>query len=304
MDNRKVKGLTHEQLQALHMEQMAAKFDASAIKRKYLDCPYGTEARQKLDIYLPDEGEGPFPVVVFLHGGAWCQGDKSDAQALPFIPGVERGYAVVLAAYRLVPQINYPENLYDVKALLRWIAENGAQYGLDPERCALTGASAGAHLAMMAAFTAGQAAFEGAPLSRTCRIKAVVNQFGPTDFYTSRQMYEDSGLICMYDPNSRQPLPEEHMLGFSLSELKHYAPFFTPLANVHPGIPPVLSQHGVPDPCVPYQQSVTLTEKIRAVCGADRAELDLQETFSHADLRFASPEEVDRIFTFLDKHVK
>ena len=299
-----VKLLTPQEVGAVFAPLAKARLDVSGIRRKFLNCPYGEERRQALDIYLPNEGEGPYPVVFFLHGGGWAGGSRADAQVLPFIGGVERGYAVVSVGYRLLPHIRWPENLFDVKAALRWTAENAETYLLDPDRCALTGASAGAQLAMMAAFTMGQAVFEGAPLGKTCRIRAVVNQFGPTDFTKVHSYYDESGFARAADPDDPALSEAEQMFGGRFSELGNLVRFVNPIDQVHPDVPPVLSQHGRYDPIVAYQHAVDLTEKIRRVAGEDRAELDIQEGMTHADLGFASPEEVDRIFGFLDKYLK
>ncbi|MDR2502489.1 MAG: alpha/beta hydrolase, partial [Oscillospiraceae bacterium] len=92
--------------------------DTSAVRRKFLGCPYGEDKRQALDIYLPGDGAGPFPVVIFIHGGAWMSGHRADAQLAPFLPGIERGYAVLSLGYRLIPNIRWPENLFDIKSAL------------------------------------------------------------------------------------------------------------------------------------------------------------------------------------------
>ncbi|NMA25896.1 MAG: alpha/beta hydrolase, partial [Clostridiales bacterium] len=145
----KIRLLSQQEIEEMLGRFAAIPLDTSAIRRKFLNCRYGEHRRQAVDIYLPNERNGPFPVIFFIHGGGWSGGNKRDAQILPFIGGVERGYAVIGVGYRLVPQIRYPDNLFDIKAALRWTAENAKTYLLDPERTALTGASAGAHLAMM-----------------------------------------------------------------------------------------------------------------------------------------------------------
>jgi acetyl esterase/lipase len=112
----------------------AYSIEAEKIPRKFLDVPYGPSKRQKIDIYLPDEGDGPFPAIVFFHGGGWEFGRKSDAQLLPFMPGLGRGYAVVAAGYRLLPEIKYPENVFDVKAILDCRKRRGAPPRRGPRR--------------------------------------------------------------------------------------------------------------------------------------------------------------------------
>ena len=92
------------------------------IKRKFLDIPYANlSPAQKLDIYLPDEGDGPFPVIVSIHGGAFMGCDKADLQVMPMLQGLKRGYAVVAVNYRLSWEAKFPALVQDVKAAIRWI---------------------------------------------------------------------------------------------------------------------------------------------------------------------------------------
>jgi len=278
------------------------RLDISNIRRKFLNCSYGENAKQTLDIYLPNEGAGPFPVVFFAHGGGWSGGSKSDTQVVPFIGGVDHGYAVVSLNYRLVPNIRYPENLFDINAALRWTVQNAETFLLDPSRTALCGASAGAHLTMMAAFTQGQAAFDSDALSPICRVLAVVNQFGPTDFSKMQTHYDESGFMRARAPG--EPHVSDDLLGIKPELVPNLLRFVNPIDNVHPGIPPVLIQHGKYDPIVPYQQAVELFEKINLIAGDGMAELDLSDEFLHADPGYAGEESVERIFGFLDKYLK
>jgi len=275
--------------------------DVSGIRRKFLNCPYGEDPKQALDIYLPNEGAGPFPIVFFVHGGAWQRGFKNDAQVIPFMGGVARGYAVVSIGYRLVPDVRYPDNMFDIKYALRWIAQNSETYLLDTSRTALCGASAGAHLAMMAAFTQGQAVFADDPGVPTCRILAIVEQFGPTDFSKIHSHYDESGYPRVHLPGT--PSTVDDLLGVRAEKIPNLLRFFNPIDNVHPGIPPVLLLHGKRDPMIPYQQAVELCEKINTVVGEGMAEIDINEEFLHADMGYAAPEYIDLIFRFIDKYL-
>jgi acetyl esterase/lipase len=157
---------------------------------------------------------------------------------------------------------------------------------------------------MMAAFTQGQAVFEGAPLSATCRIRAVVEQYGPTDFLKQHAQFDESGYPRMKLPDSEQMDSIDHMLGILSSRIPNLMRFVNPIDNVHKDIPPVLIQHGRYDPCIPYQQAVELHQKITETAGEDRAVLDISDVYTHADPGYADNESVERIFTFLDTHLK
>jgi len=296
-----VKIMPPEDIEKMFARMGELRLDVSNIRRRFIDCPYGDDPNQRLDIYLPNDGVGPFPIVFFAHGGAWHGGDKSDVQVVPFMDGVNRGYAIVNLNYRLVPDVRYPDNLFDIKAAMRWIAQNAETYLLDPSRTALCGASAGAHLTMMAAFTEGQVVFDNAPPAPTCRVLAVVGQFGPTDFNTFHENYDESGYARAQEPGANTSM--DVMMGAKAETIANLMRFLNPIDNVHPGIPPVLAQHGRYDPIVPYQQSVNLVEKINAIAGTGMAELDLSDEFLHADPGYAAKESVDRIFGFLDKYL-
>ena len=84
------------------------------IKRKFIDVPYAqVSPAQKLDIYLPDKGDGPFPVIVSIHGGAFMICDKGDMQVMPMLEGLKRGYAVVAINYRLSGEAKFPALVQD-----------------------------------------------------------------------------------------------------------------------------------------------------------------------------------------------
>jgi acetyl esterase/lipase len=293
--NEKVKIMPPEDVEKMFGWMNDLTLDVSNIRRKFLDCRYGEDPKQALDIYLPNEGDGPFPIVFFAHGGAWQRGMKDDVQVLPFIKGVTRGYAVVSLGYRLVPNVRYPDNMFDIKAAMRWIAQNAETFLLDSSRTALCGASAGAHLTMMAAFTQGQAAFGDVPGAPTCRVLAIVNQFGPTDFSKIHAHYDESGYPRVHVPGTPSAL--DIMVGVNAELIPNLLRFYNPIDNVHPGVPPMLLQHGRRDPMIPYQQSVDMYEKINAIVGKGMAELDISENFLHADPGYAEPESVNRIFS-------
>ena len=277
--------------------------DVSKISRKFLNCQYGEDhPRQALDIYLPNEGAGPFPVVFYVHGGAWQRGHKDDVQVVPFMDGVNRGYAIVSIGYRLVPDVRYPDNMFDIKAAMRWVAQNADSYMLDSSRTALCGSSAGAHLVMMAAFTQGQVAFGDIPGSPSCRILAMVAQFGPTDFAKIHTHYDESGFPRIHVPGT--PSAIDAMLGTSAESIRNLLRFYNPIDCVHPDVPPILLQHGKRDPMIPYQQSIELCEKINKVVGNVKAEVDISESFLHADPGYAGTESVERIYGFLGKYLK
>src|SRR5512136_1476982 len=156
--------------------------DTSHIKRKFLDVSYAPlSPTQKLDIYLPDEDEGPFPVIMAFHGGAFMGCDKADMQVMPMLEGLKRGYAVVAINYRLSGEAKFPALVHDAKAAIRWIRANAAHYHLDPKRIAAWGGSAGGYLASMLGTSAGVPELEDLRMGNPdhpSHVQAVVSWYG------------------------------------------------------------------------------------------------------------------------------
>ena len=295
--------MTRDEVEAAFHGMAAPPFDPTQVPRRYLDCSYGSDPLQALDIYLPDEGDF-FPVLVFLHGGAWEAGGRADGQVAPLLLGLQHGYAIVSVGYRLVPQVRYPQNLFDVKAALRWLKSNGRKYHLDPCRIAISGCSAGAHLAMMAGFTQNQAVFEDAALGCSCEIRAVVDLYGPTNFQKLDLHFEESGIPRFPPGAFGEPNVVDVMMGFSCAGTLNMLRFVSPYDCVHQDMPPTLIQHGRLDPVVAYQQAAELAGKIMDVAGKEKVAFYLFENYVHADPRFFEESNVRRIFAFLDPILK
>lgn len=281
--------------------------DVSTIMRKFLDVPYATQSpSQKLDIYLPPEGEGPFPTLIFVHGGAFIFGDKRDTQLLQALDGINRGYAVVSVEYRRAMEAKYPAGLFDVKAAIRFLRAHAAEYKLDPERFASCGDSAGGYYVVMAAATQNNPAFEDLSMGnpeQSSAVSAVVTWFGVFDMLKQRNdpPPQDSPMA---DPN----MPNIDMLlyGAPSAQISGLMHFTNPLNFISKDFPPVYISHGTADVVVPVVQSQMLAEKVRSVLPPEKVEVDFLEGFNHGgfDLRWNEKEYVDRTFRFLDKHLK
>lgn len=139
---------------------------------------YGSDPRQKLDIYQPRSAAPNAPVVVFFYGGSWNSGSREDygfvGEAL-----ASRGMVVVLADYRLYPQVRYPAFLQDGAQAVAWTYRHIADYGADPTRLYLMGHSSGAYNAAMLALDPSLLAAQG--LSPAL-IKGWIGLAGPYDF--------------------------------------------------------------------------------------------------------------------------
>jgi acetyl esterase/lipase len=196
------------------------------------------------DIYYPAWEGAPAPVVVFIHGGSWMLGSRTNVtSAEPLLSTLRgRGYAVVSVDYRLAPAYRWPAMLDDSRCALEHLRATAPQLGLDASRIALVGYSAGAQLALLLALDS-----PGSP-----RPAAVVELAGPVDLdqpdYVRGQV-EMIGREVFGVTDPAAPLLREA----------------SPLAHVRGGDPPVLILHGTDDEAVPFAQSVELAAAMRRV---------------------------------------
>jgi acetyl esterase/lipase len=140
--------------------------------------PYADGTRKKLDVYAPKNPTGPSPVVMFIYGGAWKAGDKFEYEFVGRALAAS-GFVAVIADYRLYPEVKYPDFLEDNAQALRWIQDNIATYGGDPQRVFLAGHSAGAYNAIMLGLDPSFRRDYGV----TIPILGVAGLSGPYDFY-------------------------------------------------------------------------------------------------------------------------
>jgi acetyl esterase/lipase len=279
------------------------------IKRKFLDIPYASLSQaQKLDIYLPDESKVPFPVIVWIHGGAFMGCDKADLQVLPSLESLKKGYAVVSINYRLSGEARFPAPVYDAKATIRWIRANAQRYDLDPGRIAAWGSSAGAYLAIMLGTSPGVKALEDLTLGNPhepCNIRAVVDWFGPTDFLKMDEQLAERKLHSLpgMEHNSNTS-PESLLFGQKITEIPEQIKAANPITYIQQNTPPFFIQHGTRDAVVPVQQSINLAAKLKAVLGNRMVKLELIEGAEHADPQFETTENVDKVLSFLEKYLK
>ena len=200
-----------------------------------------------LDLYLPREGAGPWPTLIFIHGGGWVGGSK-EASTLMLLPYLEMGMAVVNVEYRLARFSLAPAAVADCRCALRWVHANAKQYGFDTSKLVVTGNSAGGHLALTTGTMPKSAGFDyectvGSP-DAELNVAAVVNWYGITDV-----------VDLLSGPNQKSYAVR--WLG-SLPNREAVAKRASPIHYVRPGLAPILTIHGDADPTVPYQHAVNL----------------------------------------------
>jgi acetyl esterase/lipase len=280
--------------------------DVSGIVRKWLDVPYASlSPAQRLDIYLPEDGDGLFPILLAIHGGAFAVGDKRDRPIGSFLRGLERGYALVSVNYRLSREAVFPAGIQDVKAAIRWLRANGAAYLLDASRIAACGASSGGNYAAMIGVTNGESLFDDPALGnpeQPAGVQAVVDWFGPTDFLKMDGQLAESGLWPR--DHNRADSPESLYLGAPIQQIPGRVQLANPMTYVGDGMSPILIQHGNKDCLVPVQQSIEFARLIEQRVGVDRFEFDILKDAGHDDPMFHSEANMNRVFDFIDRYLQ
>ncbi|HEX6489267.1 MAG TPA: alpha/beta hydrolase [Candidatus Dormibacteraeota bacterium] len=195
------------------------------------------------DIYYPRWTGAAAPAVVFIHGGAWTSGSRTDVRQTEPLPTVlrQRGYAVVSIDYRLAPGSRWPAMFDDARCALDSLRADAAGLGIDAQRIAVMGVSAGAQLALLLGFE----------LPQSERPAAVIDVSGPVDLTSPEFGYGKSaigqqvfGAASSSDPVLRSA---------------------SPVTYVAPGDPPVLILHGTADQLVPYDQALELQSALQKV---------------------------------------
>jgi acetyl esterase/lipase len=300
-----------ETTQAEETKQQSAEpeaIDTSSIENKHLDVEYaGPFSAQKLDIYLPNEGEGPFPVIVAIHGGGFMRGDKTGPDIAPMLEGVNRGYAVVSVNYRLSGEALFPSAISDVKAAIRYVKANAEKYNLNPEKVATWGGSAGGNLAALAGTSGDEDSLNGRHtenLEYSSEVQAVVDWYGQIDFLKLDEQFAASGITPKLGERGRDESPESKYIGGNITEKVEEVKKANPTTYITENDPAFFIQHGTADPNVPTQQSIDFAEKLTNVLGEDRVELTLLKDAVHGGEPFNSKENLEEVFGFLDKALK
>ncbi len=218
-----------------------------------LDREYGRVGDRVLllDLFTPKNITKPTPGVLFIHGGGWSSGDKSDYRiyAMHF---AQQGYVVGCVGYRLKKEATYPAAIEDVKCAVRWMRAHAELLHVDPDRIAVVGGSAGGHLSMMVGYSSDVPELEGDGgwMETSSSVQAVVDLYGPTDFttpYARTHKTTTSYLIKSYEEDP---------------ELYEQC---SPLFHVDANDPPTLIFQGTLDDLVPVTQSDRLAAKLESV---------------------------------------
>ena len=258
------------------------------------DLEYGKASGRAmlLNLYLPEKGDKPLPLIIWIHGGAWKTGSKDNPS--PALRFTAEGYAVAHVGYRLSQEAKFPAQIHDCKAAVRWLRANAAKYNLDSNKFAAWGGSAGGHLVALLGTSGGVAELEGNDndLKESSRVQAVVDWFGPTDFLHIGDAESD---LQHNAPDS----PESKLIGGALLENKDAAAKASPITYVSKDTPPFLIMHGDRDRTVPFNQSELLYAALKKA-GVDATFVPMKG----AGHGFGGPEAIAPVQDFLKRCLK
>jgi acetyl esterase/lipase len=246
----------------------------------------------RLDLFTPD-GEPPFPVVVWVHGGAWLIGEKTLPSDHAALRQLSRGYAVASIEYRLSGEAIFPAQIHDCKAAIRWLRANAETYGLNPARIAVWGSSAGGHLVALLGTSSRATAFddlEQGSTNESSTVQAVVDWYGPTDF------------LRMTGGHHEADSPESQLLGCDIDMCPDRVALASPLTYVDSDDPPFFIQHGTRDQTVDFEQSQILHAALMNA-GVPSTFVPIHGA-GHGGPEFSTPENLELIEQFLDRHLK
>ena len=208
------------------------------IEYKYID-----STSLQLDIYKLKNLQEPAPVMIFIHGGAWRKGDRSDY--LPYlIDYAKKGYVTATVSYRLVRKAVFPAAVQDVNCAVKFIKIHAHKYGIDPNKVVLIGGSAGGHLSLMVGYGGHEDLFEqDCPLDHDSKVHAVIDLYGPADLTT---------------PYAISTYQVQEFLNTTYEKDPDIFKAASPRTYISPDDPPTLIFQGTIDSLVPVSQSDSL----------------------------------------------
>lgn len=245
---------------------------------------------QLLDLYFPPDRTDPAPLIVWVHGGAWRSGSRTN---VPIHTMTERGFVIASVDYRLSGEAPFPAQVHDIKAAIRFLKANAETYHVDPDRVAIAGASAGGHLAALVGVSDGVEALEGTVggyLGQSSRVGAIVSFYGASNLQTILDQSTPHGLSV------RVPALQLLLRG-QPSQVPELAKLASPVHHVDSGDPPLMLIHGDQDPQMPINQSHEIEGAYRRAPA--KVEFHVVHGGAHGGTGFYEPMMIERVSRFL-----
>lgn len=252
----------------------------------YVDHP---ASRQNFDLYLPGKGDKPFPLIFWIHGGAWMLGFK-DWDNVKYL--VRHGYAIASIDYRMSTDATFPAQIQDCNTALNFILAHATNYGINPRQFVVGGGSAGGHLALLLGLARNEKTF-GADAS--IKPLAILDFFGPADFNKMKAdleaIHSDKGIQSFEDS-----VPK--LLGAPVEESSDEAKIASPVNYVSAASPTILIVQGGKDESVPVAQSRRLHEALDDA--GVKNQLIIVDAAGHDGPLFSTPQVESEVTDFLN----
>jgi len=281
----------------------------ASIAPTYKDVAYAsTSSTQKLDLYLP-QGDGPFPVIINIHGGGFKLGDKSMVDQTLGKSLLNAGYAIASIDYRLSGEAQFPAAVLDAKAAVRFLRANATKYKLNPDKIAAFGQSAGGNIASMLGATGDVAEFDDPSLGNadiSSRVQAVINWFGPNDFGQMDAQAKTQGCSASDQTHNNADSFESLYLGAAVPTVPDLVKKANPITYISQDDPPFFIQKGDQDCTVPIENTKMLADALNTA-GLD-VHYDLLKGVGHGDGWFTpvfqSEGNIQSVLNFLNTKLK
>ena len=270
-------------------------FIAAFASAQNIDIEYARagDTSLKLDLHLPQNANAP--LIVYVHGGAWQAGSKSD---VPVDALLEHGFAIASVDYRLSTEAPFPAQVHDIKAAIRFLRAKASLFKISTDRIGIIGSSAGGHLAALTGVSNGVKALEGTVgdfLDQSSNVQCIISLYGASNLQSILSQSTEFGL--------RMRVPAlQLLLGGTPDEKPELARLASPVAHLDQDDPPLLLIHGDADPQMPPEQSRELN-KAYIAHGISVQLLELPGS-KHGGPEFYDKERTGIMAAFLRKHLQ
>lgn len=268
---------------------LLASGSAAAAEPTHRDVEYARigERALALDIYVPAEPRAEkTPLVIWIHGGAWKSGSKAN---VPITGWLDHGFAIASVDYRLSPEAQFPAQIHDINAAIRFLRYTSDTYGFDPKRLIVAGASAGGHLAALVGVSNNHKELEGAigeSPQVSSSVQAIVSFYGASNLETILSQSTQHGLSV------RVPALKL-LLGNLPDATPELARLASPVQHVDKTDPPLFLIHGDADPQMPPEQSDELNTAYHKL--GLPSDLSVIKDGKHGGKEFYTPERLKQL---------